>query len=147
MNTRKLLIAVAAVAALSAPLAPAAFAGDDYRRDGDRGGYRDGGWDRGDRGRDHDHDHHYDRGRYEKRYVVRYHLDGGRGRVQVKSGDRAERTEDFLRSVGADAKADGRTVFFRMRGERREVRRSHEDAHKLAQKLSGYGFHAKVVHD
>jgi hypothetical protein len=138
---RKILIAFAAAAAalVGGAFAPAASARDEYR------GYdrhESHEHDRGDRGGYHDrHDH----GPREHLYVIRYHLDGGVGRVKVKSGDRAERVVDLLRSVGADAHIDGdRVVHFRMRGKGRIVRRSGEDAYRLAQKLEGYGFHARV---
>jgi Ni/Co efflux regulator RcnB len=138
---RNILIAVATFA-LGLPVAPAAFA-RDY------GGYRDGYRDRGDRHRDRDdrHDRHHDEER-EERYVVHFHLDGGSHELRAKSSDRAERIVDFLRSVGADAHVDGRrTVHYHMRGAARIVRYSHEDAHRLAEKLEGYGFHAHVDHE
>ena len=136
---RKILIAVAAAALVGGAFAPAASARDEYRGY-DRHEYH--GHDRGDRGGYHDrHDH----GPRAHLFVIRYHLDGGVGRVSVKSGDRAERVVDLLRSVGADAHIDGnRVVHFSMRGRGRIVRRSGEDAHRLAQKLEGYGFHARV---
>ena len=152
---RSILIAVAAVA-LGAPLAQAlpaveAYRGrDDYRerdREGHRGDREDyhGGDDYRGRGYDRGHEDHRVRAR---RFVVHYHLDGGRGRVQAKSHDRAHRMEDFLRSIGADARVGpGRVVYFRMRGEGKTFRYSHEDAHRLAQKLEGYGFHAHVDHE
>ena len=145
---RKLLIAVATVA-LGMPLAPAAFAGDDHRGGGGGGGgapredYRRdgrGGWDRGGRGHDHDHSHG-------SRYVIHYELNGGRGQRVAKDSDQAERMVDFLRSVGADAHIDGRrVVHYRLRGERHEYRRSHEDAHKLVERLQNYGIRARVEH-
>jgi hypothetical protein len=145
---RKILTAVAAFALVGGTFAPAAFARDEHRGDvrvehRDHGGYDRGRYDDGDRyGGRHDH------GPRERLFVVHFHLDGGRGRVAVKSGDRAERVVDLLRSVGADAHIDGsRVVHFRMRGNGRVVRRSHEDAHRLAQKLEGYGFHAHVDHE
>ena len=148
---RSILIAVAAVVTLGAPLAQAAV--EDYRGRGDyrdREEYRD----REDyRGRDEYRGRGDGRGHGEyreraRRFVVHYHLDGGRGRVQAKSHDRAHRMEDFLRSVGAEARVGpGRVVYFRMRGEGKTFRYSHEDAHRLAQKLEGYGFHAHVDHE
>ena len=136
---RHILIAVATFA-LGLPAAPAAF-GRDY-------GYRD----REDRYRDRDdrydrHDRHREE-ECQERYVVHFHLDGGSHELRAKSSDRAERIVDFLRSVGADAHIDGRrTVHYRMRGEARIVRYSHDDAHRLSEKLEGYGFHAHVDHE
>jgi Ni/Co efflux regulator RcnB len=142
---RIILTAFAAAALFAAPVLPVASAGEyGYRDRGDRYERRD---DRRDRYEDredrHDHDRHH-----EERYVVHYHLDGGDREVLVKSHDRAHRTVEFLRSVGARAHLDGRrVVHYRMRGEAKIVRYSHADAHRLAEKLEGYGFHAHVDHE
>jgi hypothetical protein len=139
--TRKFLIAFATVALLGAPLVPTAFAGDDNRG-------RDHGYDRnrdwGRRDRDHDHDHDRPRG---ARYVIRYELDGDRARRVAKDFDQAVRMVDFLRSAGVDARAEGRVVYYRLRGERREYRRYHKDAHEFAGRLQNYGIRARVEHD
>ena len=141
---RKILI-TAVAAALGLAAVPAAFA-DRYERpdrDYDRESRYDSEYGRGggDRGRYHEDE-------CEERYVVHFHLDGGDHAVRAKSRDRAYRILDFLRSVGADAHLDNaRVVHYEMRGEARIVRYSDEDAHRLARKLEGYGFHAHVDHE
>ena len=140
MNRKILTVVAAAAALVGGAFTPAALAADEHRG---HGHYEHREYDRDHRGGGY-HDRH-DYGAREELYVICYHLDGGAGRVRVKSGDRAERVVDLLRSVGADAHIDGnRVVHFKMRGRGRIVRRSGEDAYRLAQKLEGYGFHARV---
>ena len=114
---RKLFIAVA-VAALSLPMAPVAFA--------------------------RDFDGHYHR---EERFVVHYHLDGDRT-IRACDYREARRIEAMLESLGANAHVDGySTVHYSMRGSRRIDLGSHGAAHRLADQLQGYGFHAHVDHE
>lgn len=142
MNRRvKMFAVVVASAVFAAPFAAPAFAYDrDYRRDYD---YRDGRY--RDRDRD-DHRHDYRRGSSAK-YVVVFHVDGGRGRHKAKDRFRAAEIVDQLCRLGVDAHVhDGREVHYRFRGEGRAFQRSHDDAHLLVERLRNWGFHADVVH-
>lgn len=148
MNRVKLLAAVgfAAVTTFGAPSVPAAFAGDNDRReyrDNDRGrdGYRD---------RSREDDRRYDRDNDRRRgpqYAVVFHLDGGSTRHKAKDRFRAAEIEEELSRLGVSVHIhDKRELHLKFRGEGRAFFRTDEEAHLLARRLENYGFHVVVDH-